>query len=206
MAKKRKLTKEEKVEIKYREGLGRLCRPGCTLIVFGRSYSAIAREGFYESGIRILFTNDVSEVLEMLETAVTLDIPVTLFIRTPFTESPEYFATDVEPLLMYAGEGVDVRIYGHTPHDNVLDRIGIRKDDVSDKRFYDILSKWSPYCSADELGYGSRMKVLAKKERAEISSEKYSFVQKECITVPLDSYDLMEKLSQCAETFDKQAS
>lgn len=200
MAKKRKLTKEEKLEIKNRASLGRLCKPGCTLVVFGREMSAQARYQIYESGIRVVFTNDIAEVTEFLETAATMEIPMTLIIRSVFSENPVYFSVNVEPLLSYAGEFIDVKIFGHTPHDLILDRLGIREDGLDDRAFYSVISEWSPYC-ADKIGYGNRMKVLAANEKKAYEvREKTKIVPADVITTPHDPFELMEKLALCADT------
>ena len=197
--KKRKLTKEEKAEIKRRASLGRLCRPGCTLIVFGREMSARVRHKMYESGIRVVFTNDISEVMEFLETAATLEIPTTLFIRSAFSEDSIYFTENIEPLLAYAGEWIEVRIYGHTVNDNVLDKLGIREDDKDDRAFYSLVNEWSPYCG-DSLGYGNRMKVLAANEKkAEETAQKVRIKAEEVMMTPYDPFSIMENLAKCAE-------
>lgn len=202
MAKKRKLTKEEKIEIKTRESLGRLCKPGCALVVFGREISAEERLRYYEDGIRIMFTNDVSEVTELLENAASMNVPLTLIVRTNFSESPHYFASNIEPLFMYLGENIDVKVYGHTPFDHVLDRMNIRTNDVDDRTFLELLARWSPYCT-DVLGYGNRMKVLARNEKIAFEKfEKPIIKQDDFMTMPLDPFEVMEKLSACAEDFN----
>ena len=203
MAKKRKLSKEEKMEIKHRATLGRLCKPGCALIVFGKDMTAEERLGVYESGIRVMFSNDASEVTEFLETAAALEQVVTLIVRTEFAEDPTYFSTDIEPFLAYVGKNVDVKIFGHTPHDGVLDRLGIRKDMRDDRSFYGYISRWSPYC-ADTLGYGNRMKVLSNAEKkAKETRAPYVFSATELsrfehnIHTPHDAVDIMENLVRC---------
>lgn len=201
MAKKRKLTKEEKIEIKARAGLGRLCKPECALIVFGREISGEVRKEIYDSGIRIMFTNDIEEVTEMLETAAVLDIPTTMFIRTIFSESPHYFSANLEPLLLYIGKNIDMRIYGHTPYDHVLDRLNLRVDDMDDRAFGDLLQRWSPYCK-DEFGYGNRMGILARNEKQAFEKREIARInQQECMTVPFDPLELAEQLATFAEDF-----
>lgn len=190
---KRKLTKEEKVEKKYRAGLGRLCCPGCTLIVFGKDYPYEQRCEMVDSGINIIFSNDVEETTEFLEMASYANTPLTLYIRTPFTENPDYFASTVEPLLSYIGKNVAARIFGHTPHDGILDKLKLREDDTNDRAFMKRLAKWAPYCT-DTVGYGNRVKLMYEnevKQRTRIPA----IYSEECMRMKLDPVELMEKIA-----------
>ena len=190
---KRKLTKEEKNEIKYRASIGRCCKPGCALIVYGFRFSYAQRIQFYKSGINIIFVDELSEIISYFEEADALGIYATAIIRTENCENAEFFKSGVESVLGYIDDTTDVKIYGHTPNDAVLNRFGLRRDDMDDRAFFRMLSRWVPYCK-DELNYGLRLEALKKKADEE---PRFTPAYSDVMSLDFDLEGLCECLAAC---------